>query len=73
MPDEADPVGLISCSDKNDAVVKYATGGINTQVFASQYLAKSPDESLFVAELDRTGKLLKHRSGGKPDAGTRGD
>jgi hypothetical protein len=62
MPSETDPVGLILCSDKNDAVVKYATGGINTQVFASQYLTKLPGESLIVAELDRTRKLLEQRS-----------
>jgi predicted nuclease of restriction endonuclease-like (RecB) superfamily len=29
LPDEADPVGIILCSDKHDAVVKYALGGIN--------------------------------------------
>jgi predicted nuclease of restriction endonuclease-like (RecB) superfamily len=61
MPGEADPVGLILCSDKNDAVVKYSTGGINTQVFASRYLTRLPDESLILAELERTRKLLDHR------------
>lgn len=30
MPGEADPVGIILCSDKDNAVVKYATGGIRT-------------------------------------------
>ncbi|SPE17880.1 conserved hypothetical protein [Candidatus Sulfotelmatomonas gaucii] len=59
---EADPVGLILCSDKNDAVVKYATGGINTQVFASRYMTKLPDESVILAELERTRKLLDHRA-----------
>jgi predicted nuclease of restriction endonuclease-like (RecB) superfamily len=66
LPGEADPVGLILCSDKDDAVVKYATGGINTQVFASQYLTKLPDEALIVAELDRTRKLLEHRQAAMP-------
>jgi predicted nuclease of restriction endonuclease-like (RecB) superfamily len=60
MPGEADPVGLILCSDKNDAVVKYATGGIKTQVFASQYLVKLPDESVILAELEKMRKLLDH-------------
>ena len=58
MPGEADPVGLILCSDKDDAVVKYATGGIKTQVFASRYLVKLPDESIILAELEKTRKLL---------------
>ena len=36
MPGEADPVGIILCSDKDEAVVKYATSGIKTKVFASK-------------------------------------
>src|SRR5439155_23718529 len=62
VPGEADPVGLILCSGKSDAVVKYATGGINTQVFASQYMTKLPDEALILAELERTRQLLEHRT-----------
>lgn len=62
LPGEADPVGLILCSGKSDAVVKYATGGINTQVFASQYLTQLPDEAVILAELERTRQLLEHRT-----------
>ena len=29
MPGENEPIGLILCTDKDDAVVKYATGGIS--------------------------------------------
>lgn len=32
-----DPVGIILCSEKDAAIVKYATGGIRAQVFASKY------------------------------------
>ena len=38
MPGENEPVGLILCSEKNDAVVHYAMGGIQAKVFASKYL-----------------------------------
>jgi predicted nuclease of restriction endonuclease-like (RecB) superfamily len=58
LPGEAEPIGLILCTAKNDAVVKYATGGINTQVFASKYLIKLPDESVILAELEKTRRLL---------------
>lgn len=34
-PGENDPVGLILCSEKSDTVVRYAMGGINAKVFAS--------------------------------------
>jgi len=44
LPGENDPIGIILCSDKDDAVVKYAMGGIRSQVFASKYLTELPDE-----------------------------
>jgi predicted nuclease of restriction endonuclease-like (RecB) superfamily len=45
VPGENLLVGLILCSEKDNAVVHYATGGINAQVFASEYLTKLPDEA----------------------------
>ena len=69
MPGEQDPVGLILCSDKNDAVVKYATGGIKTQVFASKYLTELPDEETLRREILATQRALEHRAAarkGKP-------
>jgi hypothetical protein len=43
MPGENEPVGLILCSEKDDAVVQYAMGGIAARVFSSQYLTVLPD------------------------------
>ena len=37
LPGEAEPVGIILCADKDEAVVRYATGGIAARVFASRY------------------------------------
>jgi hypothetical protein len=62
MPGEAEPVGIIRCSDKNDAVVRYATGGINTKVFASRYLANLPDEETLRREVVRTKRVLDTRA-----------
>src|SRR5260370_41755759 len=45
MAGENGPIGVILCSEKNNAVVHYAMGGINAQVFASQYLTVLPDEA----------------------------
>lgn len=59
---EQDPVGLILCSDKNDAVVKYATGGIRTQVFASKYLTALPDEETLRREILATQRALEYRA-----------
>ena len=69
LPGESDPVGIILCSDKDDAVVKYATGGIRTKVFASKYLTILPDEESLRQEILNAQRLLTARQKeGKPDA-----
>ncbi len=62
IPGEADPVGLILCSDKDDAVVRYAMGGIGAQVFASKYLAKLPPEEAVRRELLATKHAIEART-----------
>ena len=39
-----DPIGIILCSGKNEALVKYATMGLPHQVFVSKYLINLPSE-----------------------------
>ena len=36
------PVGIILCSQKDEALVHYATGGLSHEVFVSQYLLQLP-------------------------------
>jgi YhcG PDDEXK nuclease domain len=61
LPGENEPVGLILCSAKDEAVVHYATGGIKAQVFASQYLTRLPDETTLREEIQRTRKAIEER------------
>ena len=61
IPGEADPVGIILCSDKDDALVKYATGGIRARVFASKYLTNLPDEETLRKEILTTQRALLAR------------
>ena len=61
MPGEADPVGIILCSDKDEAVVKYATGGIRTRVFASKYLTNLPDVETLRREIMTTQRAIRAR------------
>lgn len=61
LPGENEPVGLILCSEKDEAVVHYATGGIKTRVFASQYLTCLPDEEMLREEIQRTRKAIERR------------
>lgn len=62
-PGESDPVGLILCSAKNDAVVHYAMGGITAKVFASQYLTALPDRATLRREILTAQHALETRAG----------
>ncbi len=60
-PGEGDPVGLILCSEKSDTVVRYAMGGINAKVFASEYLTLLPGAEELRATIERTRQSLAAR------------
>ena len=61
-PGENEPVGLILCSAKNDAVVHYAMGGIKANVFASHYLIDLPDPETLRQEILTTQHALETRA-----------
>ena len=64
-PDEHEPVGLILWSAKNDAVVHYAMGGINANVFASRYLTVLPDAESLRREIIATQRAFLGRQWGR--------
>ncbi len=51
-------IGIILCTDKNDAVVRYTLGEGNEQIFASRYKLYLPDEVELAAEIRREVELL---------------
>ncbi len=38
------PIGIILCSDQNETMVRYATGGISNDLFVSKYMIELPSE-----------------------------
>jgi len=40
------PVGLILCGDKSEALAKYATSGMDNNLFVSKYLVKLPEKKV---------------------------
>lgn len=60
-PGENEPVGLILCSAKNDAVVHYAMGGIKAKVFTSHYLTALPDAETLRREILATQHAFRMR------------
>ncbi len=61
LPGEAEPVGIILCADKDEAVVRYATVGIGARVFASKYLTSLPDEETLRAQIMSTQRVIRLR------------
>ncbi|MGA2233658.1 MAG: PDDEXK nuclease domain-containing protein [Tepidisphaeraceae bacterium] len=62
---ENEPVGLILCSAKNEAVVHYAMGGIKAKVFASHYLTELPDPESLRLEILSTKRAIEARAAAK--------
>ncbi len=52
-PDENPPIGIVLCTDKSEAVVRYTLPEGNTQIFASRYKLHLPTEEELAAELQR--------------------
>jgi predicted nuclease of restriction endonuclease-like (RecB) superfamily len=60
-PGENPPVGLILCSEKNEAVAHYALEGLPRKVLAREYRLALPDEKLLAEEIEQTRERLETR------------
>lgn len=59
---ESPPVGLILCTDKNEAVVRYTLRRADQQIFASRYQLYLPTEDELRAELQRERAVREQES-----------
>jgi predicted nuclease of restriction endonuclease-like (RecB) superfamily len=51
--DDNPPIGILLCNAKDETVVKYALGGLDEQIFVSQYKLHLPDEETFKSFLEQ--------------------
>jgi predicted nuclease of restriction endonuclease-like (RecB) superfamily len=58
-PGDSPPIGIILCSDKNEAVVRFTLPEENRQIFASRYKLYLPSEEELVAELVRERQMIE--------------
>jgi predicted nuclease of restriction endonuclease-like (RecB) superfamily len=58
---ENPPVGVILCSRKSEALVRYATDALPNKMLVREYLTALPDEKVLAAELEKTRKQLEAR------------
>jgi predicted nuclease of restriction endonuclease-like (RecB) superfamily len=59
---ENPPIGLILCSERNEAVAHYALGNLANKVLAREYKLALPEESVLVQELADTRRSLQKRT-----------
>ena len=50
--DDNPPVGILLCTNKNDALVKYAVAGMDNQLFVSRYQVALPDKDRIAAFIE---------------------
>ena len=60
---ENPPVGLILCSQKDEAVARYALEGLPNKVMAAEYRTTLPDEKRLEAEVARARQALRASEG----------
>ena len=58
---ENPPVGLILCSEKDEALAQYALEGLSNTVMAAEYRITLPGEEVLAAELDRPRQEIELR------------
>jgi len=62
QPDEHPPVGLILCTEKDDALARYAMEGLGSKLLVREYLTALPKESVLAAEVAHTRELLERQA-----------
>ena len=61
LPDENPPVGLILCSEHDEAVARYSMGNLTNKILAAQYKLALPDPRLLEKEIEKTRRMLESR------------
>jgi predicted nuclease of restriction endonuclease-like (RecB) superfamily len=59
LPEENPPVGLVLCSEHDEAVARYSMGNLKNKILAAQYKLALPDPRLLEKEIEKTRRLLE--------------
>ena len=58
---ENPPVGLILCSQRDEAIARYALDGLPNKILATEYRTVLPDEKVIAEEIEKTRRQLEAR------------
>lgn len=53
QPDDNPPIGILLCTEKGDTLVKYATAGLDQNIFVQKYLIQLPSENEIKAYISK--------------------
>lgn len=67
VPNDNPTIGLILCTKKSDAMVKYTLGDKAKQIFASKYQFHLPTEKELEVELKREIEAIQNLENEKPE------
>jgi predicted nuclease of restriction endonuclease-like (RecB) superfamily len=59
LSEENPPVGLVLCSEHDEAVARYSMGNLTNKILAAQYKLALPDPRLLEKEIEKTRRLLE--------------
>ena len=59
LPEENPPVGLVLCSEHDEAVARYSMGNLTNKILAAQYKLALPDPRLLEKEIAKTRRLFE--------------
>ena len=62
LKDENPPVGLILCSEHDEAVARYSMGNVTNKILAAQYKLALPNPRLVEKEIEKTRRILELRA-----------
>ena len=53
QPDDNPPIGILLCTEKGDTLVKYATAGLDQNIFVQKYMIQLPSENEIKAYISK--------------------
>jgi len=59
---ENPPVGLVLCSERDDAVARYSMGNLTNKILVAQYKLALPDPRRLEKEIEKTRRMLELRA-----------
>ena len=58
QPDDNPPIGILLCTEKGDTLVKYATAGLDPNIFVQKYMIELPSEEEIKAFIDSSNNVF---------------